>query len=280
VKKIWLLTDARYLGQRMPSALADWLEAVGHPAETVVADDLDTGSAIGEQPWHGLEPGDVVVARSRHPYALSLLQLAEAFGARLLDPWPAVAAVRDKLRCSIGLARQGVPTPPTFVARRPADLAGIGADAFPLILKPVLGDNGLGLRVVASREELADLDWPEDVVLAQSYLDAAGIDLKVYVAGDAIWAVRRPSPLSAEPDVPLATPVTARVRALAHACRAEFGLSLFGLDVLELEEGPVVVDVNEFPNYTGVDAAPAAIGRAVLGLANLRAREGGVLVEV
>ena len=49
--------------------------------------------------------------------------------------------------------------------------------------------------------------------------------------------------------------------------QSEFGLRLFGLDVLELPEGPVVVDVNEFPNYTGVDDAPAEIGRAVLEMA-------------
>jgi ribosomal protein S6--L-glutamate ligase len=101
-------------------------------------------------------------------------------------------------------------------------------------------------------------------VLAQCYVEACGVDLKVYVAGEEVWAVRRPSPLSPRPDEPVPAPVTPALRRLVRACRDEFGLLLFGLDVLESSDGPVVVDVNEFPNYTGVDEAPAAIGRLLL----------------
>ncbi len=35
-------------------------------------------------------------------------------------------------------------------------------------------------------------------------------------------------------------------------------------DVLETGRGPVVVDVNDFPNYTGVEEAAAAIGSLLL----------------
>jgi hypothetical protein len=34
--------------------------------------------------------------------------------------------------------------------------------------------------------------------------------------------------------------------------------------VLEAADGPVIVDVNEFPNYTGIDEAPEVIGRLLL----------------
>jgi hypothetical protein len=34
--------------------------------------------------------------------------------------------------------------------------------------------------------------------------------------------------------------------------------------VLEGADGPVIVDVNEFPNYTGIDEAPEVIGRLLL----------------
>jgi ribosomal protein S6--L-glutamate ligase len=269
--EIWLLTDTRYLRQRMPAALAGWLAGEGTPPVLVVADRGDLVSepwadlSSGLPPWSGLCAGDLVVARSRHPRALALLERAEAFGARPLDCRSAIEEVRDKARCSAALARRGLPVPETFLVRTPGDLREVAADAFPLLLKPVLGDNGNGLRLVRRPDELADVEWPEEVVLAQRYVDARGIDLKVYVAGEAIWAVRRPSPLTDADDVPQPAEVTPAVRELAEACREEFGLVLFGLDVLELADGSLaIVDVNEFPNYTGVEEAPATIGRLLL----------------
>jgi ribosomal protein S6--L-glutamate ligase len=267
---IWVLTDRRYARQRMPLAVVEWLTAEGYEPGLVVADDgglisgLASASPAPNSPWTGLAARDVVVARSRHPLALALLDQAEALGARPCDRLSAVLAVRDKVRCTAALIRRGIPVPPTFLARRPEDLARLPAHAFPLVLKPVLGDNARGLHVIEEREQLASVAWPEELVLAQRYVDAGGVDLKVYVAGANVWAVRRPSPLAPHTDAPVAVPVTPPLRKLVRACREEFGLLLFGLDVLESKEGPVVVDVNEFPNYTGVDEAPAAIGRLVL----------------
>jgi ribosomal protein S6--L-glutamate ligase len=266
------MTDRRYLRQRMPLALVEWLAGEGNLPRLVVADDdglvneLVSDFAAISSPWGGLGAGDLVVTRSRHPFALALVQQAEALGARTCDRPSAVLAVRDKVRCTSALVRRGVPVPPTFLAHRPEDLARLRRDAFPLVLKPALGDNGRGLRVVEEPEQLASITWTEELVLAQHYVDVGGVDLKVYVAGTEVWAVHRPSPLAPAPtlDAPLAAPVTPALRDLVRACREEFGLLLFGLDVLESAQGPVVVDVNEFPNYTGVDDAPAVIGSLLL----------------
>jgi ribosomal protein S6--L-glutamate ligase len=280
MSEIWLLTDTRYLRQRMPLAVAEWLAAQGRPPKLVVADRDDavnaprTDPCRDDPPWSGLREGDLVVTRSRHPLALELLERAEAFDARPLDRVSAVDGVRDKARCAAALERRGLPVPRTILVRRPTDLEHLAPDDFPLLLKPVLGDNGRGLRLVEHPTELASLEWPDELVLAQSFLDAGGVDLKVYVAGDATWAVRRASPLTDGDDLPEPAEVTQAVRELVDSCRDEFGLLLFGLDVLELADGSLaIVDVNEFPNYTGVDEAPAAIGRLVLEQAARRTRE-------
>jgi len=276
---IWLVTDTRYLRQRMPCALAGWLVEEGRPPKFVIADRDDRvnesgGPSGAAPPWAGLREGDLVVARSRHPRALELVRRAEHFGARPLDSVRAVNEVRDKARCSAALERRGLPVPATFVARRPEELAELPSEAFPLLLKPVLGDNGNGLRLVRRPDQLAGLEWPDELVLAQSFLDAGGIDLKVYVAGEEVWAVRRASPLIDGDAAPVRVEVVPAVHELVEACRDEFGLVLFGLDVLELEDGGLaIVDVNEFPNYTGVEEAPAAIGRLVLEAAASGPRE-------
>src|SRR6185312_6534270 len=87
--RTWILTDRRYLRQRMPLAAIDWLRARDHAPRVVLAED-----AAGA--WAGLEPGDLVVARSRHPLAPALVDAAVARGARSLHPTASVQRVRDK----------------------------------------------------------------------------------------------------------------------------------------------------------------------------------------
>ena len=268
---VWILTDCAYLAQRMPGAVIDWLDARGRPARVVVADEgsiltslAPLGATRDTSAWRGLEPGDVVLPRSRHPFALALLKEAEARGARAVNPWGAVIKARNKVRCALALDRRGVPIPPTFLAQRPGDLASVDARYFPLVLKPYQGDNARGIVIVARPDELGAVEWPEVMVLAQPFLDVGGTDLKLYAVDGEVWATNRPSPLLPQISAPVTAVVTTELRDLALACGAAFGLRLFGVDVLQTPEGPVVVDVNDFPNYTGVDSAAGAIGALLL----------------
>lgn len=269
--RIWILTDRRYLRQRMPLALLGWLQTAGYPAALAIADggSLVTRLAPAGRPlrssfWSALAPGDVVVARSRHPFALALLREAEALGARTYERWATVVAVRDKAGSTLALARAGLPVPPTYLASRPRDLALLPERVFPLLLKPPEGDNAQGLVLVAHPGELERLEWKHGLILAQPYLDARETDLKLYVAGQEVWAVHRPSPLSSRSEAATPALITPALRNLAVACGRVLGLRLFGVDVVESSAGPFVVDVNEFPNYTGIDAAPGVIGKLVL----------------
>lgn len=270
VPRIWVLTDRRYLDQRMPLAVVVWLSAHSAPS-LVIADRGGAASKLAPagapddtSVWDGLRARDFVVARSRHPLAIALLQEAEALGARICDRWSSVLRVRDKVSCTLALVKKGLPVPPTFLAHRPEDLRRVPARLFPLLLKPIAADDARGLRMVEAPDDLASVSWGDDFVLAQHYIDAGGFDLKLYVAGGTVWAIRRLSPLLPGGDQPVPVPVTPAFQDLVRGCREEFGLILFGLDVLETRNGPVIADVNEFPNYEGIDEAPAVIGRLLL----------------
>lgn len=264
---IWVLSDERYLAQRMPRALIDQLHAMGERVRLVVAERALTQlgtHASRPAAWQGLRPGDLVVVRTRHRFGLALLRAAEAAGGRTCPNWAAISAVRNKLWAFHELARYGIPIPPTFIAADPQRLGRLDRSCFPLLLKPHLGDNGRGIVLVSSPEELQDIDWRDGVTLAQTYVEHRGVDLKLYVIGDDVEAIRRPSPLGPGRGEMQRVQPTTQLRDLALRVRDLFGLQLLGIDVLETDGGPLVVDVNDFPNYTGVEKAPAAIAGKLL----------------
>jgi ribosomal protein S6--L-glutamate ligase len=129
----------------------------------------------------------------------------------------------------------------------------------PLIIKPFDGMRADGIAVVQTPSELEALPVPERPVLVQEYIPGNGEDLKVYVIGSDVFAVRKPSALAGIrcPGQPCA--VSDEVRSIAQRCGQVFGLGLYGLDMLEGPDGPVVVDLNYFPSYLGVANAARLI---------------------
>ncbi|MDQ4070945.1 MAG: hypothetical protein M3203_15965 [Actinomycetota bacterium] len=262
--QVWVLTDERYLTQRMPSALVDWLQARGVDVQVACPDTSVLEVAAEGEPWSSLARAGVVVTRSRHPLTLAVLAGLPDFVPALPAAGP-VARVRDKVEVARTLARCDVPAPPTLVAAGAPAFRSLPSSWFPLVVKPQFGDNARGVTVVRGPDELEDIPPGDGLAVAQPYLDAGGIDLKLYLAGEATWAVRRPSPIhGGAGGTSELCAVSEDLRTLALRCRKGFDLDLLGLDVLETAAGPYVVDVNEFPNYTGVEEAPAVIGELVL----------------
>ena len=258
-----VLVEARYLAQAQPSGLLSVLRERGHDA--VVVDPEAWSVEAGDAGW--FEGIDCLVARGRSWAVLSLLGWAEAAGIRTINRWHAVSLVHNKADQAVRLRAAGLPVPPTYFGSIPQLASRFRARDYPVILKPVFGDNGNGLRIVENRRELLALDWPEPVALAQKFIRNSGWDLKLYAIGDNVWAVRKPTPWAAPAEAVLLR-VAPPWRELAHRCGALFGLDLFGVDCVETDAGPVIIEVNEFPNYSGVPAASERLADYVLARAS------------
>jgi ribosomal protein S6--L-glutamate ligase len=236
--------------------LSDWgfdvAEAI--PEETVLRTD-------------DLRPSyDLYVLKSHTELALSLAGLLHARGARLLNPYPSCMAAQDKVTACNLLRLAGVPTPRTWVTGNLRLMRPLLKRA-PLMVKPHRGHRGEGISVVRDGADLDAVPAPAGPVVVQELVPGPGEDLKVYVVGEHVFAVRKPfGPDSfTRPGRPCA--VTPRVRRLALRCAQTFGLGLFGLDIVESPDGPVVVDVNYFPGYKGVPDAGALIADYIRGYA-------------
>lgn len=278
--RIGILGERRYLVQAQPAGMSAALQARGY--DVTLIEPEATSHEIGDYDWlHGI---DLIVSRGRSWPLLSLLALGEARAMPTINRRAAIAAVHNKAEMAVTLVAGGVPTPRTFFGRVERLASRIPATSYPLVLKPIFGDNCRGLRIVLTPDELTGLEWPEPMALAQSYLPGDGYDLKLYGIGDEFWAVRRPSPLGRLETTPFGVtaghdqnaellPLTPALRALGRRCGALFGLELYGVDCIETPDGPVVIEVNEFPNYTGVPSADERLADYVVWRAGQRMEE-------
>lgn len=269
--RIGILVEKRYLTQAQPSGLAAGLRSAGH--ETVIIDPQDSAYALGDGRWTGSL--DFLAARGRSPHLLCMLSWAEARGVRVINRRSAIALVHNKADMAVRLAEAGIPAPATFLGTVPELCKAVLPAAYPLVLKPIFGDNSRGLLLVRTPGELKAVSWPEPVALAQSFIANDGRDLKLYGIGDEVWAVRKPSPFGTASlgagKAPGAgvelVPPTAGLEELGRRLRRLFGLELYGVDCIETPEGPSVIEVNEFPNYTGVPEADRRLAEHVIKLA-------------
>ncbi|HYF25856.1 MAG TPA: ATP-grasp domain-containing protein [Baekduia sp.] len=232
----------------------DVLRAHGHEVTDAICEEVGTRTDLLE-PEH-----DLYLLKSHTPLALSVAGVLDAGGARMINPYAACVRTQNKIVVSRLLRAAGVPAPRTWVTGDGATLAGL-ADGRALIVKPYQGHRGAGVHVVrdpgALRCAVAAAGCP---VVVQEHVPGPGEDLKVYVVGEQVFAVRKPFSATsfAVPGRPVA--VDPEVRAVALRVGRALGLELFGLDVIESPGGPVVVDVNYFPGYKGVPDAGALIG--------------------
>lgn len=266
-----VVTEPRYGAQLQPTGLVRALERLGVPVRYRLIDGPSDLDSVDED----LEWAHVVVARGRSSEVLSLLDRAAVAGCPVIDGADAVRAVLDKANLARALLAGDVPTPDTWIAPV-EDLADDVPDAaFPLILKPVFGDNARGLLVVGDRRTLRQTLWAERPALAQSYLPSDGADTKVYVIGESMTAIRKPSPFTPGPEFAAEQiPLTPELRDIARRCGEIFGLSVFGVDCVLTADGPLVIEVNDFPNFTGVPGADDLLAAHVLAAARLRSLEG------
>lgn len=204
-----------------------------------------------------LEPAhDLYLLKSHTELSLSLAGVLHAQGARLLNPYESCMATQNKIVASRLLRAAGVPVPRGWVT---GDL-GLLEDLLErtaLILKPYRGHRGVGIHVVRNRRELAALPPLSEPLLVQEHVRGSGQDLKVYVVGSEVFAVRKAFSANSFTIPGRPCPVSSDVRDIARRCGEALGLGLYGLDVIESPRGPVVVDLNYFPGYKGVpDVAP------------------------
>lgn len=182
----------------------------------------------------------------------------EKLGIRCCNTVAATAIARDKTATERALCAGDVPRPRTVTLKSWDKVRSLAA-ARPVVVKPYDGSRGAGVVDGGSLPKHEPFPGP---FVVQERVGTDGFDRKLYVVGDIVRGVLREWPPRT-----LAGKLGTRFepneeqRELALTTGRALGLELFGVDVLNGRDGPVVVDVNAFPGYKGVPGAAALLVR-------------------
>jgi ribosomal protein S6--L-glutamate ligase len=208
---------------------------------------------------------------------LSILEAAEAAGIPTINHSRAIRLVRDKAIATTRAIAHHLPTPQTYFAAHPGLFSQIPAKDYPLVIKPANGSSCRAIYKVNRPDDLATLDLAEAgdcFFLAQHYIENSGYDIKLYVAGQEVFAIAKRSPLHPEREIDKQLiEVPPELRELALRVGDIFGLDIYGLDIVETPEGPVLVDVNDFPSFGRVPDSINLVAGHIVKVAERRVRQ-------
>lgn len=203
---------------------------------------------------------DLYIFKSKTDYGLTLAGMLHMMGAKIINPYPTVVMLRNKLIVMQALRAAGIPTPETYMASSINDLAPLLKNG-PLITKPYRGCSGLGINIIHNMEEIKHLtNDQQEPILAQRYYepdDGEGQYHKIFSIGPQIFGRKRIWPLQKYEDK-MGIPFTPsqELQEMTYKIGDIFGITLRSVDFVISEGKPYVVDVNKFGSFVGVPNAP------------------------
>ncbi|MFC4242356.1 RimK family alpha-L-glutamate ligase [Gryllotalpicola reticulitermitis] len=176
---------------------------------------------------------------------------------------------RDKLRANQILSRHGVAMPPTAFVRNRADVVAAieRVGGAPVVLKLIEGTQGIGV-ILAPEMKVAEaiietLQSARQNVLIQRFIgESRGSDVRALVVGDRVVAAMRRTAKGGEfrsnvhrgGSVERVELDEEYARTAVRAAQI-MGLKVAGVDMLESELGPLVMEVNSSPGLEGIETA-------------------------
>ncbi len=192
---------------------------------------------------------------------LSLLHALREVGVPVVNDARAIERCVDKSMTSFLLQRAGIETPRTWVTESLERAQDLARQESPLVLKPLFGSQGRGLKLV---ETPADLPPPEEVdgvYYLQRYVESESgewRDCRVIVAGDRpvaamnrlgeSWITNVKQGATVEP-----IPIDERLGALAVRAAQAVGAGYCGVDVIRDRAGRrLVLEINSMPAWSAL----------------------------
>jgi ribosomal protein S6--L-glutamate ligase len=200
-------------------------------------------------------------------YGLAVLRQFEMMGVYCLNESQAIARSRDKLRCLQLLSRHDIGLPPTVCTRQAEHIPPCieRVEGPPVVVKLLEGTQGIGVVLAetarAAHSVIEAFHGLEQNILIQKFIrEAKGSDIRALVVGRRVVAAMKRQAASGEFRSNMHRGGTAKKIALtgdyrrtALAAARVLGLTAAGVDLIESNEGPMVMEVNSSPGLEGIE---------------------------
>jgi RimK family alpha-L-glutamate ligase len=202
---------------------------------------------------------------------LGILHALRETGVLVWNDARAIERCVDKSMTSFLLARASIPTPATWALESQdtaRTIAGRETARGPLVLKPLFGSQGRGLKLLRSADDLPDTETVAGVYYLQRYVGVEGADgfrdFRLLVSRGRVIAAMARQAASWITNVkqggrPMAVVAGKDLDELAIRAAAAVGATFAGVDILYGSDGcPTVLEVNSMPAWSGLQKVTRA----------------------
>lgn len=224
---------------------------------------------------------DVVIPRlnvSCSDYGINVIQQFICSQTYVSETPDALRLGRDKLKCLQYLLAQGLPFPTTCISYKPEGFNQlIKHTGMPVVVKLIDSTEGVGVFVAKTEKELTNLTstfarFGANYVTQSFVHEAAGNDIRAFVIGDKVVAAMERC--SADGDFranvslgATARPcvLTAQEKEIVLAATQAIGINVAGVDLIRSKNGPLLLEINVSPDFTGKYGIEAVTGFDIAG---------------
>lgn len=256
--------------------LAETIEAKGH--EAIILDHLKCDIVIEQHKPAIFYKGDQIkdvdaviprIGASVTFYGAAVVRQFEMMNVFTAVHSQALVRSRDKLRSLQILAKAGVGLPKTVFTNYSKEVKKIidSVGGAPLIVKLLEGTQGYGVVLAPTKKAAESIieafhSMKARVIVQEFISEAGGADIRAFVVdGKVVGAMKRQgkegefrSNLHQGGSGSLVRLTTAERKAALTAARA-MGLPIAGVDMLQAERGPLILEVNSSPGLEGIEKA-------------------------
>jgi ribosomal protein S6--L-glutamate ligase len=202
-------------------------------------------------------------------YGSAVVRQFEMADVYTLNSSQAISRSRDKLRSLQLLSRAGVGLPVTSFAHSAQDIDGLleVVGGAPVVIKLLEGTQGLGVVLAETKQAAESVitafrQLDANILVQQFVATAQGADIRALVVGsEVVAAMRRTAPAGdfrsnlRRGGTAQAISLSANEKAMAVRAAATMELNVAGVDFIQSDEGPVVLEVNSSPGLEGIETA-------------------------
>jgi len=256
--------------------LTETIEAKGH--EAIILDHLKCDIVIEQHKPAIFYKGDQItdvdaviprIGASVTFYGAAVVRQFEMMNVFTAVHSQALVRSRDKLRSLQILAKAGVGLPKTVFTNYSKEVKKIidSVGGAPLIVKLLEGTQGYGVVLAPTKKAAESIieafhSMKARVIVQEFISEAGGADIRAFVVdGKVVGAMKRQgkegefrSNLHQGGSGSLVRLTTAERKAALTAARA-MGLPVAGVDMLQAERGPLILEVNSSPGLEGIEKA-------------------------